>query len=1672
AAMVAVCRAAGIPCRYVYGTIRLTLTQAGKWLGVDAACAVRVFEAGGVPFRLEGETVVLDRVWVRVYVGVLPSRGAESDIVPGAFGSGWIDVDPAFKQHAFTHSRSLASDLKMQSRTVLANVRSQSTTHVPGAVPGVLPSDPSQDAEATQLPRNYILDNISVNADALAGLMIQNELGLDTVFVAREVSVEAYGMLPCSDLYPVLCVARTFSRFPEQLSARVRVQVFTTDDEPALQFEASAAAAMGDTLRLHAMPSSAADQDLLEQWNPTDTDQPFPAYQVRVRACLTIGQATTEATGDDMHLGDILRVRWRLVPAGCDTAVFEHADTSRITTLDDRVPAGADCLYMLNAGQVPDALLDECASTLDAVGAQRVDWLRAVALGYFHHADRFCLAAASVAGQYARRSLSLVRVSAGMRVERIGDVDGACGTPFKAHGGLLGMRVLHDGLRSAPRSSTASDGGVWLPPLHALSATVLATHALGRLTGLSADGAAALLCDASAQDIPILSLRPDPAQCADFADDPTLLQAYALGHHEQIQRGIVSFLRMGYTVVTTQRPLGRADGRRLAPVVALDPAGGATQFCVADEEDPRQLFARTDTMLGNGAFSVPDLLLRDTVPDESGERAVVCLRSFPDTLGDTAYAFLPGLAHAREWFADDLGKFAPTALSTTAACIALGASLEEDLRIPVIGKAIIAPRAFSPLTGTLAISADILAATSWTVRVNGAAGQRVRGFASGADARIIDLQWNGLSDAGAEAVDGEYTVRIVATNESASVDLTSAVTLDRTVPEANLSLARETIGSITRLTFTGTAQDTNLDHWQLTLVDRSSQEATRNLAAGNLSADNATLAVVAAESLVNGEYDVRLEVVDRAGNTTQVELSEPLRIDHPPADTEPPSLQIEGVSATGDPPLLCGTVAVTVRAFDNRAVSTIRIFLDGAQIAGMEDTDIVEVMLDCTEMSEGGHTLRAEATDSSENTTKSGEIAFFSSVQQLDTVPPTLALAFPDTSRPLAGTVAVIAQATDNTGVSRMEIWLDGERIAQADHPDPARLVADMDCSALREGSHTLFARAEDAAGNVSELVPIAFSSLNTTPDSQPPGLSLTVPQSTGALTGRIPVTATATDNVGVKTLRLVLDGATLREVGSPTPPRIETELDATVLAPGAHTLRAEATDFAGNSATTATVTITTAQTAPDTVSPSISLASPVDLQDLSGTVRFVARAADNVGVARLQMWLDNALFREVADPDPAELAVAIDTSSLADGAHTVRAAASDAVGNTAESATVSFTTKAAGVDSSAPAFVLNVPGAEYDSRLTTWPVTMGGVLSGTQAVRVAASDNVGVKRIEITLDGTPLAVSSETLLDFSFDTSVHADGWHSLKIGVEDTAGNRAEGVVRLRLSNDAENPTVSLETSVVDVSEAVTGDVRVRATASDDRAVSRLSIVLDGLVVASATSPEPAELIHTIHETDLADGAHGVLARAEDAAGNIAESAAVAFTTSNPVSGFVVAPSLVVPGMPSGTDVEIAATLRAAGRWHLLFSGPTTIDPVSGEGTVVSATVDAATLEDGVYAVTLTADTALGVKSFKKSFRVNLITGPPIADISSLANAFDQTGAPVAVSLDEGLFEIMGRAEDPDPEDEVSWRLDLLRLDGGVLRNLTPGADAGGWNTSRVPEGGSFGELDLTLVRGGVYD
>jgi subtilisin family serine protease len=184
----------------------------------------------------------------------------------------------------------------------------------------------------------------------------------------------------------------------------------------------------------------------------------------------------------------------------------------------------------------------------------------------------------------------------------------------------------------------------------------------------------------------------------------------------------------------------------------------------------------------------------------------------------------------------------------------------------------------------------------------------------------------------------------------------------------------------------------------------------------------------------------------------------------------------------------------------------------------------------------------------------------------VDSTAPTVAIAQPLGSSTVSGSVAVNVNATDNVGVARVDLKVNGNVVA-SDAGAPFAFT--WDSKGVANGMASLVAVAYDASGNVASSTPIAVNVSNTTTvapvaDKIAPVVNIANPVA-GAVSGKVAVTINASDNSGAAgiSLTLYIDG---RAVATGKGSTMSYSWDTTSITRGSHAVQTIARDAAGNS--------------------------------------------------------------------------------------------------------------------------------------------------------------------------------------------------------------------------------------------------------------------------------------------------------------------------------------------------------------------------------------------------------------------------------------------------------------------------------------------------------------------------
>jgi hypothetical protein len=477
--------------------------------------------------------------------------------------------------------------------------------------------------------------------------------------------------------------------------------------------------------------------------------------------------------------------------------------------------------------------------------------------------------------------------------------------------------------------------------------------------------------------------------------------------------------------------------------------------------------------------------------------------------------------------------------------------------------------------------------------------------------------------------------------------------------------------------------------------------------------------------------------------------------------------------------------------------------LDGANLGAEVTTAPYAVSWNTTLTANGSHALTAVARDAAGNTATSSSVTV--TVNNVDSTAPTVSLTAPANGATLSGTVTVSANAADNIGVAGVQFKLDGANLGAEDTASP--YSASWNTLSASNGSHTLTAVARDAAGNTTTSSSVTVTVTN---DTAAPTVSVTSPAGGSSVADTVLVTASASDDIGVVGVQFKLDGANLGAEVTAAPYQVS--WNTTLGANGSHTVTAVARDAAGNSTTSAAVSVTVNNV--DGVAPTVSITAPAGGSTVLGAVTVTANAADNIAVVGVQFKLDGVNLG--AEDTAAPYSVAWNTLAGTNGSHTLTAVARDGAGNTATAADVTVTVNN---DLTAPTVSVGAPAD-------------GAAVSGSAVtVTASASDNVGVVGVQFLLDGAALGAEvTAAPYTMAWNTLPVSNGAHTLSARARDAAGNTTtSATVSVTVSN------VVSSSPIVDVQKSKLQETKTKNPA-----------------VTGVTTTQPNELLLAFISTD----------------------------------------------------------------------------------------------------------------------------------------------------------------------------------------------------------------------------
>lgn len=145
------------------------------------------------------------------------------------------------------------------------------------------------------------------------------------------------------------------------------------------------------------------------------------------------------------------------------------------------------------------------------------------------------------------------------------------------------------------------------------------------------------------------------------------------------------------------------------------------------------------------------------------------------------------------------------------------------------------------------------------------------------------------------------------------------------------------------------------------------------------------------------------------------------------------------------------------------------------------------------------------------------------------------------------------------------------------------------------------------------------------------------------------------------------------------------------------------------------------------------------------------------------------------------------------------------------------------------------------DSSAPTISITSpsnNATVSNSITISTSASDNVGISKVELYIDGVLKQIDTSSPYGFSLDTKTLSDGAHTLLVRAFDAANNVGSSQISINVSNpklDTTPPSVLITSPQNGAVFSPRTSLTIQANASDDIGVYRVEFYVNGLLICT---------------------------------------------------------------------------------------------------------------------------------------------------------------------------------------------------------------------------------------------
>ena len=550
------------------------------------------------------------------------------------------------------------------------------------------------------------------------------------------------------------------------------------------------------------------------------------------------------------------------------------------------------------------------------------------------------------------------------------------------------------------------------------------------------------------------------------------------------------------------------------------------------------------------------------------------------------------------------------------------------------------------------------------------------------------------------------------------------------------------------------------------------------------------------------------------------DLQDDLPVVLPSPDTTPPQavilFPIDGESVTGE-------VTIQVRATDNESVDSVRFFINqiwvGSDFVG--ENDMFEFIWKTNQYTEDiFHFISVVAFDKKGNDYASVPIR--SKADNHDNEPPVAFLLNPFSGQYVNGIVEITVEATDNDSIQYVSYYINNILQGYVLHEPYIFLWNTV--IVPDDEYYSVYAIVKDMSNNTTTIQPVSVIVDNDIQsDIIPPTGSITSPPAGLTVTGDVSIIVNALDNRAMKEVEFSINGIYITTVNSPPYTYIwDTTLEDE---DSEHTISVLLKDLAGNESSLNPISVFVDNEPEGDISPpTVLIMEPAAGQQLSGTVTINVFAEDDIGVDRIEFFINGeSVGADSSSPYQYEW----DTETVTDDMeHIIAIQGFDIEENSALGTPISV-------------YVDNNDNNPPWGQIQT-PVA-GQIVNGTVTIEISANDDVGVATVQLSIDGIPQDTLTTYPYTYEWDTTEETeDEDHVISVVISDTSQNltyvQPISVHVNNISDDITPPIVTISNPLS--GQTVSDTVLFTVIAIDDFGVSEVEYFIDGESVGTDTS------------------------------------------------------------------------------------------------------------------------------------------------------------------------------------------------------------------------------------------